>query len=123
MIKITLKPTPTQRAIPGSPAPASPVYKGDAPPLYLYDVKSNTSHIITFDDTKNYTVDPSPSSPDGYNIKYEYNNNGFFELFGSNNNNSGYFIEKNGGKKNLNGLDGSSPYVDQGNFQFIGWVK
>ena len=74
------------------------VYKADFPVLYQYDIKTNTSHKITFEDAKKYTLDPGPSSPDGYIIKYEYGHDGIFEIFGSNNNNRGYFIEKNGAR-------------------------
>jgi hypothetical protein len=97
-------------------------YKGDSPTLYLYDVKNNSSHQITLDEAKNYFLDPGPSSPDGYIVRYEYSHNGIFELFGSNQNGSGYFIEKNNGKKELPGLMNSDQYY-QGNFKLIGWVK
>jgi hypothetical protein len=99
------------------------VYRGEKPPLYLYDVKTDSSHQVSFDDAKNYTVDPGPSSPDGYTVKYEYSNEGIFGLFGSSGNNYGYFVEKDNGKKKLNGIAATDRYSYQGNFKFIGWVK
>ena len=99
-------------------------YRGDAPNLFLYDVKADTSHQIDFTEAKKLFLDPGPSSPDGYIVKYEYNNDGIFELFGSRNNNSGYFISKDSGKKKLTGLTGNNNnYYNQGPFNFIGWIK
>jgi hypothetical protein len=93
-----------------------------APTLYVYDVHADTSHQVTFDEVKGLAVDPGPSSPDGYTVAYEYNNDGIFELFGSNNENNRFFISKGNGKKKLNGLIGDR-YWYQGNFRLIGWVK
>ncbi|MEI8337586.1 MAG: hypothetical protein WCF92_00385 [bacterium] len=92
--------------------------------LYLYDVKNNTSHQITFDEAKKYIVDAGPSSPDGYTVKYEYNNSGIFDLFGgSQNNGSGLFIEKDNGKKALTGMTNNNQYSYYGDFKLIGWIK
>ena len=96
----------------------------DAPTIYLYDVKNNTSHQITFDEAKNYTLDPGPSSPDGYTVKYEYSNNGIFDLFGgSQNNGNGFFIEKDNGKKALTGMTDNNRYSYYGDFKLISWIK
>jgi hypothetical protein len=92
-----------------------------APPLYLYDVTSQTSHQISFEEAKKYTVDQGPSSPDGYIISYAYNNQGIFEIFGSNGNNSGYVISKGNAKKNLNGLV-RDQYWGSNELKVIGWV-
>jgi hypothetical protein len=104
------------------PAKENWTYKGDVPTLYLYEVRTNASHQITLDEAKGYVLDPGPSSPDGYTVAYQYSHNGVFELFGSNNDNSGYFISKGSGKKRLNGLTGDR-YWNQGNFRLIGWIK
>ena len=50
---------------------------------YTYNVIDNTSHIISSDQLKSYKLDPGPSSPDGYVVRFEYTNSGIFELFGS----------------------------------------
>ena len=99
-------------------------YKGDNPPLYLYDVKNNSTHQLDWSEAKNFNIDPGPSSPDGYIVKYLYSNDGIFELFGSNGNQNGYVIYKDNGSKKLNGLNSSGySYYNSGNFKFIGWVK
>ena len=96
----------------------------EAPTLYLYNVIENTAKQITLDEANNYTFDPGPSSPDGYTVKFERNSDGIFEIFGSNNNSSGYFIEKNRGKKKLTGLTlENGNYYYNSNFQLIGWIK
>ncbi len=100
------------------------IYMGENPPLYLYDVKTNSSHEITLEEAEKYNLDPGPSSPDGYNIDYGYNNNGIFELFGSSRNGNGFYVYKGNSKKMLTGLSNSkSYYYGAGYFNLIGWVK
>jgi len=99
------------------------VYKADSPTIYMYDVKNNSSHQITFDEAKKYSLDPGPSDTDGYMVKYEYGHNGIFEIFGSSGSNYKYFIEKNSGRKELTGFINYGQYYYQGNFRFIGWIK
>ncbi len=100
------------------------VYKGDNPPLFLYDVKNNSTHQINFVDTKNLSIEAGPSSPDGYIVKYQYSNDGIFGLLGSNNNQNGHVIAKGNGSKKLDGLDsGNYGYSYNENFKFIGWIK
>lgn len=93
------------------------------PKLYLYDVKNDTTKEISIDEAKVYLVDPGPSSPDGYTVKYQSNNSGIFELFGSNGRSSGYVISKGGGSKNLTGLYNTGYDYYYGSFKLIGWVK
>jgi hypothetical protein len=90
--------------------------------LYLYDLRTNSSHQIASSDVSTYALDPGPSSPDGYTVQYEYNNDGLFDLFGSGGNDSGYFIEKGGAGKKLTGMAGTGTYY-QGDFKLVGWVK
>lgn len=110
---------PAATNYPGYVAPAP---KGEYPPIYSYDTKTESSHQISFEEAQKLTLDPGPSSPDGYTVKYEYGNDGIFELFGSNSNQSGYFISKGAGKKKLNGMDTNNRY-NSGYFQLVGWVK
>lgn len=95
----------------------------NAPVLYRYDVVNDTSHEITFEEAQKLSLDPGPSSPDGYTVSYEYGHDGIFELFGSNNNNNGYFIGKGNGKKKLSNVGGPNERWYQGRFSIIGWVK
>jgi hypothetical protein len=98
-------------------------YKTGTPPLFVYDVKTNTSHQVDFNEVQKYVIDPGPSSPDGYIVKYEYGNNGIFELFGSGGNQSGYVLSKGNTSKKLNGLISGSYYYSYNNLKFIGWIK
>ena len=98
-------------------------YKGDAPTLYLYDVKTNSSHEVSFNDAQGYSLDTGPSSPDGYMIKYEYENGGVLDLFGSSGNDGGYFVEKGDAKKRLPGIADANNINYQGDFNLIGWIK
>ena len=113
--RLSLSPLPTTTGV---------VYKGANPPLYLYDVKNNSTHQVDWNEAKNFNIDRGPSSPDGYIVKYQYSNDGIFELFGSNGNQNGYVISKGNGSKKLNGLNLTAyGYNNSGNFKFIGWVK
>ncbi len=94
-----------------------------APPLYLYDVQTDTAHQITFEDALRYTLDPGPSSPDGYSITYQYGHDGIFELFGSSNEDNGYVISKGNGAKRLPGITGNGRYSYDGRFKLIGWIQ
>jgi hypothetical protein len=99
-------------------------YKGDMAKIYLYDVKNNSSHEISFVEALKLNLDPGPSSPDGYTISYQYGHDGIFELFGSGDN-TGWSIVKGRGKKTLIGLSSGSSYSRwyDGDLKFIGWVK
>jgi len=100
------------------------VYKGENPPLFLYDVKNDSTHQITFAETQNLNIDAGPSSPDGYVVDYQYRNSGIFDLFGSNNGQSGYVISKGGASKKLHILNSDSyTYYNSGKVKFIGWIK
>ncbi len=112
--RVALEPLPVR--------PTPYVYKGDMPTLYIYDVRTDSSHQISFSEAQSLSLDPGPSSPDGYTVSYQYGHDGIFELFGSNNDNNGYFVSKGNGKKKLSGLT-SDIYRNQGNFKFIGWIK
>ena len=98
-------------------------YINDNPPLYVYDLLTNSSHLVTIDEAKKFNLDPGPSSPDGYTINYRYYNSGIFELFGSDNRNQGYYIGLNGSEKRLDGLNSTHYYGDPGSFKLIGWIK
>lgn len=95
-------------------------YAGEAPTLYRYDIQTNAARQISFYDAANLSLDPGPTSPDGYTVSYSYSHDGIFELFGSNGNNSGYYVANSTGKKRLGGLT-IGRYGD-GGFTFIGWV-
>jgi hypothetical protein len=94
----------------------------DAPILYFYDVRNNSSHQITFEEAQRYILDPGPSSPDGYSIDFDYGSSGIFEIFGGNNGYRGYYIMRNGAKKKLDAI-ALDKYSYSGTFKLIGWIK
>lgn len=120
--KIVLEPVPVRLDL--SLKRELVVYKGEKPPLYRYDVKTNTSHEISLKEAQSLSLDPGPSSPDGYTVSFENRDDGIFEIFGSNSSNSGLFISKGNAKKRLDGLVNNNQYYwYQGNFELIGWIK
>lgn len=91
----------------------------NAPNLYMYDIITNTVKQITLEEAQRYVVDPGPSSPDGYQVNYNYNNNGIFEIFGGGSRRSGYVISKGSASKALPAMVGDAYY---GSYTFIGWI-
>lgn len=99
-----------------------PTNRQVSPTLYIYNVKDDSTHQITLEEAQKYTLDPGPTSADGYVVAYNYGHYGLFELFGSNGNNNAWYVTKGTGKKRLNGLT-TDRYYGSGNFKFIGWIK
>jgi hypothetical protein len=106
---------------PVSASPANATTVADEPPLFLYDVTTKSSHEISLADAEQLSLDPGPTSPDGYTIQYEYGNDGFFGLFGGDTNSQGYFISKGESSRRLTGLGDTSMYAND--FQLVGWVQ
>lgn len=116
--RITLEPV----AVRSDVVPVKPlVYKAAMPTLYRYDVETDTSREVSFVEAQKLSLDPGPSSPDGYTVEYDYGHDGIFEIFGSNGNGNAYVISKGNGGKRLTGLAGDRYYY--GNFRLLGWVK
>lgn len=95
----------------------------DAPPLFLYNVSNNSTHEIGLAETMALNLDPGPTSPDGYLVEYRSGNYGVFELFGSNNSVSGYYMTKDQAGKKLPGFQNDRYGGYDSNFKFLGWVK
>jgi hypothetical protein len=87
----------------------------------MYDVKTDSAHQVSFDQVKFLSIDPGPSSVDGYTVSYESGSSGIFDLFGTGDP-SGYFISKGAAKKRLQGL-AQNGYWSGANFKFIGWIR
>lgn len=101
--------------------PGSEVEYVDAPTLYHYSVTDDVTHEISFEDAQKLALTAGPSSPDGFIVKYEYNSDGIFELFGSDGG-SGYVLIKGSARKSLPGMSNANDYY-YGGFELIGWVK
>lgn len=115
--KLTLAPT----NIAEKAMVADPYYVvKDYPKLYMYDFSKSASYEITLEEAKELSVVKGPSSPDGYSIERNNNHSGIFEIFGSYEDNSGYFITSpDGSKRKLTGIQGEYYY----DLNIIGWVK
>jgi len=101
----------------GKPYPTTRVVE-----LFRYDAKADNVHPITFEDAQKLNLDVSPKSPDGYVLTHGNNNNGIFELFGSNRDYNAWFLKKGiVSKKIYIGINQDGYYYDS-NSQFLGWV-
>lgn len=95
-------------------------YTKDTPEIYIYDFEKNASYELTLTEAQEYSLVKGPSSPEGYSVVNEYSHNGIFEIFGSNNSNSGKaLVSPNGTKRTLTGLKGDN-YQE---INIVGWVK
>jgi hypothetical protein len=106
--------------IPEDVADVEPYLDPTYPILYRYDIETNTAKVITLEEAQALTVEPGPSSPDGYTVTFEYGHNGIFELFGSSGSDSGYVIMKGNGKKMLPGITMNDYW--RGSIEVVGWV-
>jgi hypothetical protein len=90
----------------------------DAPRLYRYTVADDTVREISFEETAQFSLEPGPSSPDGYIVSYEYRGSGSFFPFGGSSS-GGYFVKKDNASKRLTAM--SRDQFDR-NMTFLGWV-
>ncbi len=90
------------------------------PHFYLYNVAQNTATEVFFGQARNYTLDSSNTSPDGYVVvRGNYSGGDLFFGGGGGDYNS-WFIKGHNRSRKLNlKLTGSDYY----NFQFLGWTQ
>lgn len=86
--------------------------------LYYFSTKQNTAKRLTFEEARQYKLDTSLKSPDGYSLSRETTGGGF--LFW-NDYDSGWYL-KNGAKKKKVELTGNQSYY-AGDIKFLGWVN
>lgn len=99
----------------GKPTPMS------YPDIYRYDVQTDTSERISFEDAQALDLSGNPISPDGYRLVNGYSGGGIFEgLFGGYNDYNSVHIEKDSVRKRLN-ITLQYYYFDTQR-SFIGWV-
>jgi hypothetical protein len=115
--KLSLQPVTVE----SNPGPGTVIQ--DAPQIFMYDVKTNTTHQVTFADAQKLTLDPGPASSDGYTVNYQYGNGGVLDLFGGDDNTYGYYVSKGNAAKRLTGLPSNSYGYNNGGFVFIGWIE
>jgi len=88
--------------------------------FYLYDANNDENIPLTLSEAKEYKLDSSEKSPDGYVLRDNKDSSGGFYLFpffwGSNAS-RGYYIGKDGGLRKKISLKDS--YY---NFKFLGWI-
>lgn len=92
------------------------------PGIFLYDFESETSKKISLSEAMKLNLDSGPSSPDGYIVSYKNDHSGIFEIFGSSNNNRGWYVNKGNSGKKIDGLLNDDGYYNYG-LKFIGWIK
>lgn len=101
----------TQQFRPG--AESEPLLTGPGVQLFYYDVQTHESRELSFEETSEYRVDSSWTSPDGYRVEYG-NDQGVFPFFFDNASGSGLYLIGNGRRINT-----SVPGYDA---SFLGWV-
>jgi len=92
------------------------------PILYRYDMKTDKSVEVTFEQVKALRLDTNFESPEGFRIEYSRGGGGL--IFGSFSNINDYnsrYITKGASSSKLNLPSTTSYYGSQ--FEFLGWVK
>lgn len=101
----------------------TPTINEEAPKMYYYDIKNQTSRELSLKDAQQLSLQKGPSSPDGYTISYSNQyDEGIIGLFGSSDK-SAYVITKGRGKKELSGITTGNVYYARNEFDIIGWIK
>ena len=95
-----------------SGAPSKAMTGSPSSQLYIYDVQSDTSKLLTMDEAAKLIVDPSRTSPDGYRVEYG-SSGGVFPFFDGGYDNNQYLLGNNRRiKTSVSGYDNN----------FLGWV-
>lgn len=98
-----------------------PSYRANEPPqqpefnLYYYDVSKESSKLISVEEAKNYELDPSEKSPDGYAVSNDRDRSYSFFPFFYGGSDRGTYLTGHGVSKRV-----SEKYYD---LKFLGWVK
>ncbi|HEX8763472.1 MAG TPA: hypothetical protein VF733_07010 [Candidatus Saccharimonadales bacterium] len=91
---------------------------GSTSTLRLYNTRDNSSRSLTLEEAKQYQLNTSSKSPDGYSLAKEDSDSGFL-FWGSYK--SGWYL-KNGAKKKKVELVTSDSYYLR-DINFLGWIK
>jgi hypothetical protein len=85
--------------------------------LYYYNISDNSTKSLSYNEAKQYRLNPSSKSPDGYSLEMH---SGYGGLFGGDDG-RGWFL-KNGAKQKVVKLSsGADTYSEQ--IKFLGWVN
>lgn len=105
-----------------APTDSPPYYKvqPEESQLYIYDVKTNLSHEISFEEAAKLNLDPSNESPDGYQVARGGYTGGFL-FFDGRSDYEHWYLKGHNRSRQLNLKLVGSGYYD--NFKFLGWIK
>jgi hypothetical protein len=88
--------------------------------LYVHHVASNTSELISFDDATRLALDPTPRSPDGFEIVNGRRSEFFFPILSSTDYQTRY-LQQDGWSRKLD-LEIGSDVGYTNMFIFLGWI-
>ena len=105
--------------------PQPPVSYSDyrTPPgnqLYIYNVQTNESTLISFYEAQHFTLIPTTESPDGYKLEYGNQDEGFFPFFWYNKDYTDEYLVGHNVSKKLNIKNNGSGYYNA--IHFLGWI-
>jgi hypothetical protein len=89
--------------------------------LYVYNITTNTSHEVSFEEAQNLNLDSNTASPDGFSVIRGNQNVGMFPFFYSESDYDTVYMVGHNVSKKLNLQLNGGPYYD--NFRFLGWIK
>ena len=93
--------------------------------LFVYDVASNHSKEVLFDEAQQLRLDAAVIAPDGYEVAYGGLNDGVFPLLvsGGHDYNAMYLKGHCAGKKLNIQIQAERPYGYRQRARFLGWIR
>lgn len=92
-------------------------YRQKVPTIYRYDVASDTTESITFEEARQLTLSSSAKSPDGYKLEEATGSGGFLFWSSYSGSDGDPYLQKGLASKKLS-LPG-----DSYDFELIGWIQ
>jgi hypothetical protein len=89
--------------------------------LYRYDVKTGRAQPLTLAQAQALTLDPTPTSPDGFRVVYADGSGGGLFPFGGDGGSAAVYLDGRGVRLKLDLPVGRS-YESNG-FHFVGWIR
>lgn len=83
--------------------------------LYIYDVKENESRKIPFEEARELKLDPTPESPDGFEVVRGSGTAEFFPFFWAEGDRKAVYLRGHNIRRKLN-------VRYRGSFRFLGWI-
>jgi hypothetical protein len=94
--------------------------------LFIYDVKTNKTREISFEEAQKLTIDKNAKSNDGFEVAHSYGGGySVFPFIYSSGGDYGFYLKKDNYSKkiDLSCTEGIRSYYYHQGFNFMGWIN